>query len=456
MRTVSKKFTECFNAKFNTSHSSILTNSNFTSVLSNYNSNSNNYNEVILNNPSCLNAIDYDMGDYIVAFLQEKTSAKLDFNEKRDVLLLKGNGKAFSSGGNIVKLVENGFKKNDLDFLKAVTSTEQDLCLSLNNLPSLQISFWHGAVMGLGVGTSINSKIKISTESTNFAMPEAKIGFYTDAGASFFLTRMIPNHPEIGLYLGLTSKSIKGKEVFDYGISDYFIPEELNNELYDKLKSFLDSKNTFNSMSRNNEELNEKSLLIHDFLKENCQYNKDKTISYINHPGTIKLNNHSQNINENTINYPNEDLISYIFRFDSIFNVIERINEIEKELSCLSKNNQYKVVDTYIAAIVSSYDNNQIKEKLEWVREVKNIIVNERSPNSIITIFELLKKGFSFRSFNEAIEFEHKLTLKKYAKDNDFHEGIRALLIDKDNKPKWESKSIKDVDYDSLMNEYFF
>ena len=31
--------------------------------------------------------------------------------------------------------------------------------------------------MGQGVGISINSKFKIATEKTYFAMPEAKIGF---------------------------------------------------------------------------------------------------------------------------------------------------------------------------------------------------------------------------------------------------------------------------------------
>jgi 3-hydroxyisobutyryl-CoA hydrolase len=55
--------------------------------------------------------------------------------------------------------------------------------------------------MGGGVGISIHSKIKIGTDSSVFAMPEARIGFFTDVGASFFLTRL---RKKIGLYLALT------------------------------------------------------------------------------------------------------------------------------------------------------------------------------------------------------------------------------------------------------------
>ena len=41
--------------------------------------------------------------------------------------------------------------------------------------------------MGGGVGVSIYSPIKIATEKSLFAMPEAKIGLFTDVSAGYFL-----------------------------------------------------------------------------------------------------------------------------------------------------------------------------------------------------------------------------------------------------------------------------
>lgn len=55
--------------------------------------------------------------------------------------------------------------------------------------------------MGGGVGISMHSPLKIATEKSLFAMPEAKIAFFTDVGGGYFLSRLKKN---IGMYLALT------------------------------------------------------------------------------------------------------------------------------------------------------------------------------------------------------------------------------------------------------------
>ena len=57
----------------------------------------------------------------------------------------------------------------------------------------VQISCWDGIVMGGGVGISIHSPIRIATEKTVFAMPEAKIGLFTAVGGGYFLSRLRNN-----------------------------------------------------------------------------------------------------------------------------------------------------------------------------------------------------------------------------------------------------------------------
>ena len=64
--------------------------------------------------------------------------------------------------------------------------------------------------MGGGVGLSIGAPFRIATEKTMFAMPETKIGYFPDVGASFFLSRM---DGELGTYLALTSETLVGREV---------------------------------------------------------------------------------------------------------------------------------------------------------------------------------------------------------------------------------------------------
>jgi len=64
--------------------------------------------------------------------------------------------------------------------------------------------------VGGGVGLVAHAPFRIATEKTRFAMPETKIGYFPDVGASHFLSRM---DGEIGTYLALTSDTLSGRAV---------------------------------------------------------------------------------------------------------------------------------------------------------------------------------------------------------------------------------------------------
>jgi len=86
--------------------------------------------------------------------------------------------------------------------------------------------------MGGGLGVSVNSKIKIATENTILAMPETKLGFFPDVGGGFFLSRL-RNH--LGIYLGLTGQRLKGEEVVQTGIANYYVKKDKLKELEEDL-----------------------------------------------------------------------------------------------------------------------------------------------------------------------------------------------------------------------------
>lgn len=64
--------------------------------------------------------------------------------------------------------------------------------------------------VGGGVGLAIGAPFRVATEKAVFAMPETKIGYCPDVGASYFLSRM---DGEVGTYLALTSETLTGREV---------------------------------------------------------------------------------------------------------------------------------------------------------------------------------------------------------------------------------------------------
>lgn len=79
--------------------------------------------------------------------------------------------------------------------------------------------------MGGGVGVSVHAPIRIATDNTVYAMPETAIGFFTDVGGSYFLSR-VKNNIHLGLYLGITGHRLKSKDLVKWGIATHFVPKD--------------------------------------------------------------------------------------------------------------------------------------------------------------------------------------------------------------------------------------
>jgi 3-hydroxyisobutyryl-CoA hydrolase len=65
-------------------------------------------------------------------------------------------------------------------------------------------------VVGGGAGLAAPAPFRVATEKTIFSMPETKIGYFPDVGASYFMSRL---DGELGTYLALTSDQLVGRAV---------------------------------------------------------------------------------------------------------------------------------------------------------------------------------------------------------------------------------------------------
>lgn len=91
------------------------------------------------------------------------------------------------------------------------------------------------------MGISHFAPFRIATENTMFAMPEAKIGFFTDVGSGSTLANLRNN---IGMYIALTSGRLKGEEVYTSGFANYFVNRENIHKIYEEISSQIkNSKN---------------------------------------------------------------------------------------------------------------------------------------------------------------------------------------------------------------------
>lgn len=75
-----------------------------------------------------------------------------------------------------------------------------------------------------------------------------------------------------------------------------------------------------------------------------------------------------------------------------------------------------------------------------------------RSPTSMAIAIEQMKRGAEL-DFNAAMVMEYRI-VSRLVHDPDFYEGVRALIIDKDNRPHWNPARIKDVDSERIAAHF--
>ncbi len=68
----------------------------------------------------------------------------------------------------------------------------------------------------------------------------------------------------------------------------------------------------------------------------------------------------------------------------------------------------------------------------------------EKSPRGMVVTLKLLRLARTARSLEECLVREYRAALEVFRSD-DFREGVRAAVIDKDRNPKWSPARIEDV-----------
>ncbi|XP_035879065.1 3-hydroxyisobutyryl-CoA hydrolase, mitochondrial isoform X2 [Phyllostomus discolor] len=77
-------------------------------------------------------------------------------------------------------------------------------------------------------------------------------------------------------------------------------------------------------------------------------------------------------------------------------------------------------------------------------------VINKMSPTSLKIALRQLIEGSS-KTLQEVLTMEYRLS-QACMRGHDFHEGVRAVLIDKDQSPKWKPATLKEVTDEDLNN----
>ncbi|CAL9157220.1 unnamed protein product [Musa hybrid cultivar] len=331
----------------------------------------------ILNRPSALNALTNSMGIRL-----KKLYESWEDNPDIGFVLMKGSGKAFCAGGDVVtlyRLLNEGKVENCKDFFRNLYM----FIYIVGTYLKPHVAIMDGITMGGGAGVSIPGTFRIATDKTIFATPEVHIGFHPDAGASFYLSNL---NGHLGEYLALTGEKLNGVDMLAVGLAT-------NYSMSDRL-DWVDER---------------LAKLMTDDPSE-----IDSTLAQYG-----------------DIVYPDKN------------SIVHRLEAIDK---CFGHETVEEILD--------ALETEAARSNQDWcISALKKL--KEASPLSLKVSLRSIREG-RCQTFDECLVREYRMSLHGISKlvSNDFCEGVRARLVDKDLAPKWDPPVLEKVSED-MVNHYF-
>lgn len=88
----------------------------------------------------------------------------------------------------------------------------------------------------------------------------------------------------------------------------------------------------------------------------------------------------------------------------------------------------------------------------DWA-QAQLALLKTRSPQALKISFRQLQLGAQLKSFAENMRMEYRLACR-VVRSADFREGVRAVIVDKDNKPRWQPADLAGVT-PAVLDEFF-
>ncbi|MFJ1298878.1 enoyl-CoA hydratase/isomerase family protein [Pseudomonadota bacterium AL_CKDN230030165-1A_HGKHYDSX7] len=349
-----------------------------------------------LNAPQTLNGLSLEMVDLLDERLQRWAT-----DPAVALVILQGAGdRAFCAGGDLQGLYRSMKEHQGQGpwantYARRFFEHEYRLDYRIHAFPKPVLCWGSGIVMGGGMGLMMGASHRVVSETTRMAMPEITIGLFPDVGGSWLLNRM-PGRT--GLFLALTGANLNGSDAFFAGMADFRLDtarwDDFNEALlHEPWAAQPGGPGTGNLAPRSiNDGLLRQVLLAHE-------------PSAPLEPGPLRHNS---------------------FLVNSVAGS-NRLEEVYEEIAELKDH-----ADPWLA------------------RAAQTMLAG--SPGSARLAFALQSR-LRLRSLEDVFRAEYVAALAATAY-GDFQEGIRALLIDKDKRPRWHPATLEDAT-DAWVQQFF-
>ncbi len=185
---------------------------------------------LVLNRPRVLNTLNLEM----IRLLHRALDRAREDDGVRLIVLSGAGERGFCAGGDLKELTQ-ALQGREVQRADEFFREEYALDLLLHQFSKPVVALADGITMGGGLGLAAGADFIVATEGSRMAMPETRIGFFPDVGATGWLfEKCPPGYPE---YLALTGYEVVGSDCVRLGLATHLVAARRLAELREALSN---------------------------------------------------------------------------------------------------------------------------------------------------------------------------------------------------------------------------
>lgn len=190
-----------------------MTSSNYSDLLV---SHSDSVATLTLNRADAMNALNMNLKEELAAALND-----ISRDSEVRAVVITGNGKAFSAGGDISEMALNTSPAVSRSRLQKLLA---DIFIPLSNMEKPTIAAVNGHAHGAGLSLALACDMIIASENASMSCAFSKLGLLPDCGSMYFLPRRVSMN--IAKELIFTGRRFSAQEALEMGLINRVVSSE--------------------------------------------------------------------------------------------------------------------------------------------------------------------------------------------------------------------------------------
>src|SRR4051812_24740523 len=172
---------------------------------------------ITLNRPGAFNSIDLSIAQKL-----EQLGAEIEADASIRVLVIEGEGRAFSAGGDLQTIGAAAAADTIAPVVGELLKHYHAFIDTVRRMPKIVLSSVHGSAAGAGMGLAFVADLCIAADDARFTPAYAKIGVSPDGGSTVGMVGTVGVRRALQIFLA--EDSFSAQQAYDWGLVAKVVP----------------------------------------------------------------------------------------------------------------------------------------------------------------------------------------------------------------------------------------